>query len=209
MNTALRWALVVVILAVAVTVAVWPRDSARSADPDAGQALTAPAEPEPDLTAARQAAGLAACANGSATVATLRGARAECMADGTAVDAGNFLGGRPVLVNVWATWCAPCRDELPLLAEYAASPGAVSVVGLAVQSPQRDALDLLGSLGVRYPNLFDRDDQVRKGLRVPDALPASYLIRADGTVTMVAQPRVFRSVADIRTTVDRYLGGGR
>ncbi|WP_253831898.1 TlpA family protein disulfide reductase [Actinokineospora globicatena] len=198
MSTASRWALVVVILAVAVTVAVWPRGSEPTAQPPPG----------PDLTAARSAAALSPCPTG-AGIPSLADAHAECLADGARVVAGNVFGGRPVLINVWATWCMPCRDELPLLAEYAAGPGAVEVVGLAVQSPDKDALDLLAALGVRFPNLLDRDGQVQRGLRVPDALPASYLVAADGTATLITQPRLFRSVDEVRSAVDHHVGGGR
>ncbi len=200
MNARARWVLVAVILLIAGVVAVWPRGSAPP--PAAGP-------PEPDLTAARAAAALQPCADNAGGPSELRDARAECLADGKQVVAGNVLGGRPVLVNVWATWCVPCRDELPLLAEYAAGAGAIDVVGLAVKSPPQDALDLLRKLDVRFPNLLDRDGSVERGLRVPDALPASYLVAADGTVTFVARPRLFRSAEDVREAVTRYLGGGR
>ncbi|GAA2988324.1 TlpA family protein disulfide reductase [Actinokineospora diospyrosa] len=200
MTTTARWVLVAVILVVAATVALWPRGS----DP-------APARPGPDLTAERTAAALKPCPTGSGAPG-LAEASAECLSDGTRVTAGNVFGGRPVLVNVWATWCMPCRDELPLLAEYAAGPGAVEVIGVAVQSSDKDALELLAALGVRFPNLLDRDGQVQRGLRVPDALPASYLVAADGTATLITQPRLFRSVDDVRSAVDSHVshvGGGR
>ncbi|MGQ0841293.1 TlpA family protein disulfide reductase [Actinokineospora sp.] len=197
MSVRTRWALVGVILLVAAAVALWPRDR-EAAQP-----------PVPDLTAARAEAALVACATGDPGPATLRGVRAECLADGVQVDAAAALGGRPVLVNVWATWCLPCREELPVLSEYAADAGSVDVVGLAVKSPAADALDLLRTLGVRLPTLLDRDGSVERGLKVPDALPASYVISADGSVNFVGRPRVFRSVDEVREAVTRYLGGGR
>ncbi|SDD85063.1 TlpA family protein disulfide reductase [Actinokineospora iranica] len=200
MTARARWVLVAVVLLVAGVVAVWPR----GADPGP---VAAP--PEPDLTAARVAAALEPCPVGAGGPTALREARAECLADGSRVVVSNVLGGRAVLVNVWATWCPPCRDELPLLAEYAASPDAVDVVGVAIKSPPKDVLDLLHTLDVRFPNLLDRDGSVERGLKVPDALPASYLVAADGTVTFIGQPRVFRGVDDIREAVSRYLGGAR
>ncbi|MFC7612473.1 TlpA family protein disulfide reductase [Actinokineospora soli] len=110
-----------------------------------------------------------------------------------------------MLLNVWATWCAPCREELPVLAEYAASEGAVDVVTLAVQSPEGDSLVLLRDLGVKLPALIDEDGALGRALRVPGALPASYLVSADGTVEFISDPRLFRSVGDIRAAVERGL----
>jgi thiol-disulfide isomerase/thioredoxin len=199
----LRWLLAGLIVAVAAVIALWPR----SQDPPAGSG----APPGPDLAAARAAAGLAPCAAGTGPGA-LAGVRVRCLANGSAVDFAGVLAGRPVLVNVWATWCEPCRDELPVLAAYAAEPTAVAVVGLAVQSPEADALALLTRLGVRYPNVADPDGAAVRALKVPDALPASYVIETDGTVHFVTDPRLFRSVDAVRQTVARYVppdGSGR
>ncbi|MGH3881149.1 MAG: TlpA family protein disulfide reductase, partial [Actinophytocola sp.] len=136
----------------------------------------------------------------------LAGVRAECLADGSGVDLARVLADRPVLVNVWATWCAPCKEELPLLARYAAEPEAVPVVGLAVQSTQAGALELLGSLGVRLPTVADPDGVAARALELPAGLPASYVVGADGAVRLVAKPRLFESVNQIRGAVATYGG---
>jgi thiol-disulfide isomerase/thioredoxin len=199
-----RWLLAGLIVAAAAVIALWPR--ARDAPPRSA------APPGPDLAAARAAAGLAPCATSGSGPSAVAGVKLECLADGSTVDVAGALGGRPVLVNIWATWCEPCRDELPVLAAYAAEPKAVSVVGVAVRSPEVDALKLLSRLGVRYPNVADPDGAAVRALKVPDALPASYVIESDGTVHFVTDPRLFRSVEAVRQTVARYVppdGSGR
>lgn len=205
MSVAVRWALVVVVLAVASAVALWPRGN--SAGPG-----TAPAtSPAPDLAADRARAALAPCPHPGAIVpagSAFRGVRVTCAADGASVDLGALLSGAPTLVNVWATWCVPCQRELPTLAGYAAEAGAIGVLEVQVQSDQRDGLATLAGLGVHLPAVFDGAGAAASALRLPVGLPASYLVRADGTATLVTQPRVFESAAEVRQAVARYLGPG-
>jgi thiol-disulfide isomerase/thioredoxin len=193
-TSAARWSLAGLVLVVAAVVAIWPRDPDPPAQP-----------PPPDLGAARAEAALEPCpsAGSPAGPRSLAGVEVECLADGSQVDFAAVLANRPVLVNVWATWCKPCEEELPLLASYAAEPDSVPVVGLAVQSTQAGALELLESIDVRLPTVLDTGGAASRALRLPVGLPASYLVTADGTVRLVEDPRLFRSVEEIRRTVER------
>jgi thiol-disulfide isomerase/thioredoxin len=196
MTVRLRWLIAGLIVVGAAVIALWPRANDAPGQPGA--------QPEPDLVAARQRAALAPCAGGAEPgPAALAGARAECLADGSAVDLAAVVP-RPALINVWATWCQPCKEELPVLAAYGAEPGAVPVVGLAVQSEPAGALELLAALGVRFANLADPDGAAVRAMKVPDALPASYVIGSDGTVHFVTDPRLFSSVDQVRRTVAGY-----
>ncbi len=187
-----RWAIAAVILMIAGVVAIWPRSEPAPTPEEITQST-------PDLTQARAKAALPACAKMQEGPADLRGITAECLADGKGVDIAATLEA-PALVNVWATWCTPCKTELPVLAEYARQPDAIKVVLLGVESKPADALELLTALNVRLPSLLDEDGVATKKLsRV--GLPASYLVKADGSVTLVEYPRLFRSVDEVRQAV--------
>jgi len=100
----------------------------------------------------------------------------------------NDWHGKVVLVNYWATWCAPCREEIPLLvklqAQYAAR--GLQVVGIATdESSQKDVKDYLSTMVVNYPMLMG-DEQVDRMVAGFGGnligLPFSLLLDRDGHV---------------------------
>ncbi|MFD9888197.1 TlpA family protein disulfide reductase [Amycolatopsis sp. NPDC059027] len=200
MTKVTKWALVVAVLAVALLVALLPRGGDSKQTP-----------PLPGLADARAKAALSPCPSPSAgEVEALRGVSAECLGDGAKVDLGQALSGGPVLVNVWASWCQPCRTELPVLQDYARQPGAVKVLGVQVASPAEDGLALLAQLGVHLPSVYDGPGQtgpVREALKLPSSLPASYLVTAGGQVRFIANPRVFRDTGEVRAAIEATTAG--
>jgi len=97
--------------------------------------------------------------------------------------------GQPLLINFWATWCAPCRREIPLLQELHArkSISGIQVVGIAIDR-QNDVELFLAEYGVTYPNLVGEADAMAtsslfglEGL----GLPFSVLSGADGKILTV------------------------
>ena len=106
--------------------------------------------------------------------------------DGNIVDLAAIAPDRPLLVNVWASWCGPCLDEMPELQRYARSQGAdgVQVVGLALDSAE-GVRGFLARTPVDYPILLETpgpaDASVRLG-NLRGLLPYSVLVDARGTV---------------------------
>lgn len=94
--------------------------------------------------------------------------------------------GRVVMVNFWATWCGPCRQEMPqlnrLYEKYKAS-GFV-LLGVNVDDDQRKAAEVAGKLGVTFPVLLDTDKQVSK-LYDLSTMPSTVIIDRDGKVRYV------------------------
>jgi cytochrome c biogenesis protein CcmG/thiol:disulfide interchange protein DsbE len=91
------------------------------------------------------------------------------------------LRGRPVLVNFWATWCAPCRREMPLIEQTAARHPKVAVLLVDERDSRDAARGFANELHIRSSVLFDGNGAVgdRYGI---SGLPTTFFIRADGTV---------------------------
>ena len=94
--------------------------------------------------------------------------------------------GKVVLVNVWASWCDPCIDELPLVQkthEMMQDKGG-TVVGIDVKENTGAALETVGEFGLTYPNLRDRDgDFVRKWGQT--GYPENFVIDRDGRIAAI------------------------
>lgn len=94
--------------------------------------------------------------------------------------------GRPLLINVWASWCGPCIEEMPELDRYARAQGrgGVQVIGLALDTPE-NIRQFLTRVPVTYPILLDTpgpaDASVWLGNR-KGVLPYSVLVGADGRI---------------------------
>ncbi|MFK3649565.1 TlpA family protein disulfide reductase [Lysobacter enzymogenes] len=103
---------------------------------------------------------------------------------GQSVELPKAYAGRPMLINVWASWCGPCIKEMPELDRYARSQGAggTQVVGIALDNAD-DVTAFLQRVPVHYPILLDapgpRDAGVQLG-NPKGVLPYSVLVGADG-----------------------------
>jgi cytochrome c biogenesis protein CcmG/thiol:disulfide interchange protein DsbE len=92
------------------------------------------------------------------------------------------LQGKPAVVNFFAAWCVPCRNELPLLvAAHRRLGDRVAFVGVDVKDSRTRATDLIAEFGVDYPAAYDPQGQVAAGFRV-QAMPTTFFLRRDGRI---------------------------
>jgi thiol-disulfide isomerase/thioredoxin len=209
-TTSARWTIAVLavmaLLAAAFVAQIGdkPEQSGSTALPTGGR----PTQNPQALTDARRAADLPPCpaGDGGAGPAELRGVSVLCAADGQPVDVAKALAGeRPVLLNLWAYWCGPCADELPALVEYQQRAGQdVQVLTVHQDSNEGAALARLTEWGVHLPTLQDGDRRIAAALKVPNVMPATVLLRPDGSVAEI-MPRAFVSADEIAEAVDDGL----
>ena len=100
------------------------------------------------------------------------------------------LTGRPTLLNLWATWCLPCREEMPLLQDAFVRYGQeVRFLGVDTQDSPEGAASFVSDLGIGYPHVLDPDGELLSTLGVR-GLPVTLAIYESGRI-------VARSVGEL------------
>jgi thiol-disulfide isomerase/thioredoxin len=211
MSTSTRWTVVVMAVVIALGAALWTQldqdvptgstgqDTSRvRRDADTAEALAGP----------RARADLKPCPGPGVGdgPAALRGITLECVGDGSTVDIAKAVAGRTVVLNLWAYWCAPCAEELPAMAEYQKRVGpSVTVLTVHQDENETAALVRLAELDVHLPTLQDGRRLVAAALKVPNVMPATVVLRSDGSVAEIL-PRSFASADEIAAAVGRKIG---
>lgn len=166
-----------------------------------------------DLAALKQAADIADCPAPTA--------KAEAVKDGLPDVTLGCLGGgpdvrlpdltaqlkRPVVLNIWAQWCPPCRTEAKFFQQlHARAADKVAVVGIDHADPSPDlALELAKVLGLRYPQLADPDKELRGPFGLAVGLPATVFVGPNGQVEHIAHV-AYKSQDALDADVAKYLG---
>jgi cytochrome c biogenesis protein CcmG/thiol:disulfide interchange protein DsbE len=123
----------------------------------------------------------------------------------------NALRGRVVVVNFWASWCVPCREEMPALEQasqaYAEAGRPVTVIGVDASDVRSEAAKFLGEVGVTYPTVYDQQG-LRGGVAASwsvTALPQTWFVARDGSRAGRIAGRL--TVEELRAKVDELLAG--
>lgn len=116
------------------------------------------------------------------------------------------LTGRPIVVNAWASWCPPCRSEMPYFSRVAIRYGRrVAFVGLNVNDDDARARAFLKTHFVPYPSFVDPHSQIADEIGVRIGLPTTVFYGRDGSVSFIhAGP--YRDEASLAADVQRYAG---
>ncbi|HEU5033568.1 MAG TPA: TlpA disulfide reductase family protein [Mycobacteriales bacterium] len=131
-----------------------------------------------------------------------------CLGHGPAVRLGG-LRGRPLVLNIWGSWCRPCQKETKFFAQaYDEMKPGVRFLGVDTEESDPDsALDFAAHVSppMRYPSVLDEDRKVLIELHGPIAVPSTVFVRADGTVVKQVSS-AYDSLAQLRADIARYLG---
>ena len=172
---------------------------------DRGPALAGAGEPapvQPELAQLREQVALDPCPVGLGTA--LPDVVLPCLGGGDAVALRSAPPGRPTVVSVWASWCAPCADEVPALVALDEAAGdRVGVVGVLTQDEQRRGLAFSRDFGIRYPSLVDDDGDVLRAFQ--PGPPVTLFLDAGGRVVHT-RSGALRDLAELEALVAEHLG---
>ncbi|HUW87256.1 MAG TPA: TlpA disulfide reductase family protein [Candidatus Paceibacterota bacterium] len=130
------------------------------------------------------------------------GVEIPCL-DGNSTVHFNQLKG-PLILNVWGSWCAPCKEEIPIFRSfYSKAKTQIRLLGVNVEEAKRtDATNFVIENGMTWPNLTDPDGRTRGLFGM--GVPVTWFIDTAGKV-VYKKIGVLRNEAELRTLASKYL----
>jgi thiol-disulfide isomerase/thioredoxin len=131
------------------------------------------------------------------------GVQLDCLDRSEGAQLGALRG--PMVINVWGSWCGPCKKEMPVLrAFYERAKDKVQLIGVDVEEANfDDGRTFVERNGITWPNLYDPDGRSREyfGLGVP----VTWFIAADGSVAY-KHVGIIKDLEEIVSLTEKYLG---
>jgi thiol-disulfide isomerase/thioredoxin len=127
----------------------------------------------------------------------------DCL-DGTDGASINGIKG-PAIINVWGSWCGPCKEEMPILRSfYEKAQGKLALIGVDVEEASiEDGREFVENNGITWPNLYDADGKSRSYFGM--GVPVTWFIAADGSVAY-KHIGVIKSEKELISMASKYLG---
>ncbi|MEJ6574309.1 MAG: TlpA disulfide reductase family protein [Actinomycetes bacterium] len=130
-----------------------------------------------------------------------KGTTLDCLDGNSKVLLESIKG--PVLINVWGSWCIPCRQEMPFLRELAAT-GKVQIIGIDVEEANMEsARKFVIDQGMTWPNLYDKDGSTKSSFGM--GVPVTWYLNSDSEVAY-RHIGVLKSTEQLFSEVEKYLG---
>jgi thiol-disulfide isomerase/thioredoxin len=170
----------------------------QAGDDDSG----ASSRPPFDLAKARRA-----LAGAPAPLAALHAQSAQLLDGGPAAFRRRLaeLEGYPVVVNKWASWCAPCRTEFPIFQSESVAKGKrVAFLGLNAGDSSEPARRFLRASPLPFPSYVDPEERIAKTIQAPANYPITIFFDKRGTLVYAHQGG-YRKQADLAADLKRYL----
>lgn len=169
--------------------------------------LPAPTPQPTNLVEARKAAGIADCpasSDGPAVPGGMPDVTLDCLGGDTTLRLAGLRG--PLLVNLWAQWCEPCRSEAAHLSAFASTQKKVAVLGIDYSDPSPAlAIEFAQLTNMTYPHLADEEHQLKGPLGIT-GIPYTLLIDSSGKI-IARHPGQFISLENVQQWVAEGLGG--
>ena len=116
------------------------------------------------------------------------------------------LRGHPVVINKWASWCGPCRAELPIFQEVSTERGKeIAFLGVNARDKRPTAERFAARYPVPYPSYEDPGEAIARALKAPSNFPVTLFVDAQGETVFTHQGG-YRSAADLQADIDEHIG---
>ena len=127
----------------------------------------------------------------------------DCLDGGVGATIDSIKG--PAIINVWGSWCGPCKEEMPILRSfYEKAQGKVLLIGVDVEEASlEDGSKFVENNGITWPNLFDADGKSRAYFGM--GVPVTWFIASDGSVAH-KHIGVLKNEIDLISLTSKYLG---